>query len=110
MQFLWLIHASFFLNRFSPLVFFVEKHDIDPPWEQKQPSCPPTQEEASQTPQWLKPGILQEQPPSAPFVRPGEQSTPGTHTGEEEEETPEQETHNGELNAFIMMLYVFPSG
>lgn len=83
------------------MFFFIEEHDIGAPGEQKQSSRSPTEEETSQTAQRLKPGVMQEQPPPAPVVRPGEQSPPGTHTGEEEEETPEEEAHDGELSALM---------
>lgn len=64
---------------------------------QGQPGGAPTEEKGGQDPQRPEPGFLQEHSPPATTFRPGEQPPPGTHTGQEEEETSEQETHNGEL-------------
>lgn len=66
----------------------------------RQPGRAPTQEKGCQGPQRPEPGALQEQSPPPAGFRPGEQPPPGAHTRQEEEETPEQETHNGEFKIF----------
>lgn len=71
---------------------------------QRQPGSVPPQEKACQGPQRPEPGVLQEQSPPPTAFRPGEHPPPGTHTRQEEEETPEQETHNGEFKIFNLSI------
>ena len=82
-----------------------EELDTEAPGVQRHPAGAPTQEEGCQGPQRPEPGALQEQsPPPAAAFGPGEQPAAGTHTRQEEEETPEQETHNGESK----IRFIFP--
>lgn len=84
-----------------------EELDTEAPGVQRHPGRAATQEKGCQGPQRPEPGALQEQSPPPAAFRPGEQPAPGTHTRQEEEETPEQETHNGEFNIkFIFLLIV----
>lgn len=71
---------------------------------QRQPGWAPAQEKAWQGPQRPEPGALQEQSPPPTAFRPGEQPPPGTHSRQEEEETPEQETHDGEFKIFYLSI------
>lgn len=74
-----------------------EEHVIEVTRQKRQPAGAPAQEKASRTSQWLELGLLQEQLPPPPIVRPGEQPTPGTCTRKEEkEETSDQEALSGE--------------
>ena len=68
---------------------------------QREPGSAPTQEEGWEGPQRPEPGALQEDCPSSTVFRPGEQPPPGTHTRQEEEEKPEQETQKGEFKIFL---------
>lgn len=75
-----------------------EDHDAEAPGVQGRPGGAPAQEKACQGPQRPEPGALQEQSPPPTAFRPGEQQpAAGAHTRQEEEETPEQETHSGEF-------------
>lgn len=71
---------------------------------QRQPGRAPAQEKACQGPQRAELGTIQEQSPPPPAFRSGEQPSPGTHTRQEEEETPEQETLYGEFKIFYFYL------
>lgn len=74
----------------------------------RKPGRAPAQEKACQGPQRPEPGALQEQSPPPTAFRPGEQPPAGTHTRQEEEETPEQETLNGEFKIFyLIFIYIF---
>lgn len=75
---------------------------------QRQPGRALAQEEACQGPQWPQPGTVQRQPqpPPPPAFRPGEQPSSGTHTRQEEEETPQQETLCGKLKKILFSLTV----
>lgn len=75
----------------------LEEHDIETPGVQRQPGRVPEQEKARQGSQRPDPGTIQEQPPP-PALGSGEQPSPGTHTRQEEEETPQQEALYGEFN------------
>lgn len=85
------------ITGFFCVAFSLEEHDIKAPGKQGRPGRTATQEKGCQSPKRPKLGALQEQlrPPSV--VRSGEQPPPGAHARKEEEETPEQEKHNGEL-------------
>lgn len=96
--------ALVLISTFSCAVFSLEEHDAEAPGVQRQPGGAPAQEEACQGPQRSEPGAVQEQSPPPTAFRPGEQPPAGTHTRQEEEEAPEQETHDGEFNIFYLSV------